>query len=193
MEASMKKTRMYLLGSSVLGLALCAATSAQAGAPEPDVKVEETTVETTATVEPAVAAPAPPEEKDRPRGLYVGGTVGGSFFEGPGNNSRIFNHTTGDVNQDGAVVADDASAVKRSFFRSVTNEGSDADSYSLFRDVNGSGAILADDFSEVKKRFFTRLPNGEPAAAGVAVARNVAPLRTRPVARALFADAPLLG
>jgi len=98
----MKKTRMYLLGSSVLGLALCAAATAGA---EGDVKVDSTAVETTAAPEAAVAAPAPPEDKDKPRGLYMGGSVGGSFFEGPSHNSRIFNHSTGDANQDGVPDA----------------------------------------------------------------------------------------
>jgi hypothetical protein len=84
------------------------------------------------------------------------------------------------VDSSGAVVAADASAVERSFFRTVSDPGLWPDS--IFRDVNGSGAILADDFTEVKKRFFTRLPSGEPGAA------PVAPSATR----SLFGTTPLL-
>ena len=64
----------------------------------------------------------------------------------------------GDVNRNGAVVANDFSEVKHKFFSTVTNVGSGQRRYSVFHDVDGSGTILANDFSEVKKRFFGRLP-----------------------------------
>jgi uncharacterized delta-60 repeat protein len=102
-----------------------------------------------------------------------------------------FNVLPGDVDRGGTVVA--AGAVKRSFFRTVSNPGVWPDPYSIFRDVDGSGAILADDFSEVKKRFFTRLPAGEPTPVPAAItAQAAAPLRSRSVARSLFGAAPVL-
>jgi hypothetical protein len=70
----------------------------------------------------------------------------------------------GDVNRNGVVLADDLSAVKRSFFRSTNNPGIGDDAYSIFRDLDGSGSILANDFSEVKRRFFNRLPEAQVVA-----------------------------
>jgi hypothetical protein len=90
------------------------------------------------------------------------------------------------------VVAEDASAVKRSFFRTIGDPVSnDANRYSIHRDVNGSGSILADDFAEVKKRFFTRLPATEPAPIPV-TAQAAAPARQRRATRTLFATSPVL-
>lgn len=105
----MKKTKL-VLGSSLLSLALCAAVAADAA--------DEVVVEETTAVEPAGAdaspagevAEAPEEEKAEPRGFYVGGTIGGSFFEGPSKGSRIFNDSTADSNNDGqpdAFTVDD--------------------------------------------------------------------------------------
>jgi opacity protein-like surface antigen len=105
MEGSMKKS-LLVMGSSLLGLALFAAVAAEAA---DDVVVEgaapaETTVKETTTVEttaPAEVAAAPEAEAPSPRGFYMGGSVGGSFFEGAGKNSKIYNHSTADTNNDG--------------------------------------------------------------------------------------------
>jgi opacity protein-like surface antigen len=91
MEESMKKTRMFLLGSSLGAALLMGAAHAEAAdevvveqpAPAADQAVTATETETTTT--------ETKEEKVSPRGLYVGGAVGGSFFTGPGKHSRIFN------------------------------------------------------------------------------------------------------
>ena len=102
----------------------------------------------------------------------------------------------GDVNQSGAVLADDFSDVKKKFFRSTAAPGAAGDTqYTVFHDVNGSGSILADDFSEVKKRFFDTLQGGAAApAAHPTAAAIAAPTRPRtlPVTRSLFGDQPLL-
>jgi opacity protein-like surface antigen len=99
MEESMKK-RMFLLGSSVLGLALTAGAAQAADDVQVEVApagtaVEATTTETTVTE-------TKEEEKPQTRGFYVGGSVGGSFFSGPGLNSNIFNN-----DRDGTVEANE--------------------------------------------------------------------------------------
>jgi len=92
MEGSMK-TRMFLLGSSLLGIAMCAAVAAEA-ADEP--------ASNAAAIAASNAAEATPKDDSiKSRGLYAGGSVGGSFFDGAGKNSRIFNHSTADSNGDG--------------------------------------------------------------------------------------------
>src|SRR5688572_19947787 len=101
-EGSMKKN-LFVLGSTVLGLALCTAVAAEAA---DEVIVEETTVTETAPVPPPPPAPAevaeaPEENKDKPRGFYAGGGIGGAFFEGPGKNSKIFWSDPNDDNGDG--------------------------------------------------------------------------------------------
>jgi subtilisin-like proprotein convertase family protein len=78
-----------------------------------------------------------------------------------------FNVLQGDVNNNGAVLADDFSDVKKRFFKDTTDTTSNDTSYSPYQDVNGDGTILAFDFSEVKKRFFDALP---PAAASAQAA-----------------------
>ena len=75
-----------------------------------------------------------------------------------------FNVLQGDVTNNGQVLADDFSDVKKRFFKDTTDTTSTDTSYSAYQDVNGDGTILAFDFSEVKKRFFDALP---PAAASV--------------------------
>ena len=96
-------------------------------------------------------------------------TTGGSFPSGDGTPGGDFtfrvNVLPGNVNRTGPVLANDASDVKTRFFRSTTNPGSGANTYSIFHDVDGSGSILADDFSGVKSRFFSTLPGPEPSAA----------------------------
>jgi hypothetical protein len=100
----------------------------------------------------------------------------------------------GDVDQSGAVLADDASAVKRRFFRSGAAPGPAGDArYTVFHDVDGNGSILASDFSEVKKRFFDSLPAAPVAPAAAAPAAAAAAPRRRPAARELFGAAPVLG
>jgi opacity protein-like surface antigen len=96
MEGSMKK-QMFVLGASVLGLVLYAASPAAAGGPgEPVVE------EPTAAPAPAdVAAPPKEENADKPRGFYVGGSFGYDYWEGPSKGSRIFNDSTADANGDG--------------------------------------------------------------------------------------------
>ena len=111
---------------------------------------------------------------DRPLGnLTTGGengvkvqmnVAGGGVADAP--YTLQLNALQGDVNQTGAVLADDFSDVKKKFFRSTSAEGPAGDTqYTVFHDVNGSGSILADDFSEVKKRFFDNFQGGLPAAA----------------------------
>lgn len=68
---------LAMLGASMLGIVLCGAASARA--------------------EEGAAAAS--------RGFYVGGSVGGSFFEGPSKNSKIFNRSTADSNGDGRADA----------------------------------------------------------------------------------------
>ncbi len=92
----MKKTKL-VLGSSLLSLALCATVPANAA---DDVAVEDATTAEAGSPAGEVAA-APEAEKANPRGFYVGGTIGGSFFEGPSKGSRIFNSSTADSNGDG--------------------------------------------------------------------------------------------
>ena len=83
-----------------------------------------------------------------------GGGAGGDF-------RLLLPVLPGDVNRNGAVVANDFSEVKQKFFSTVNNVGSGNRQYSIFHDVDGSGAILASDFSEVKRRFFGRLPDDD--------------------------------
>lgn len=100
------KKNLLVMGSSLLGLALFAAVAAEAAddvtvegaAPAAGATVTETTTVTTA---PAEVAAAPAEEAPKQRGFYIGGSVGGSFWEGAGRNSKIFNHSTADSNGDG--------------------------------------------------------------------------------------------
>lgn len=112
----MKKTKL-VLGSSLLSLALCGAVAAQAA---DEVVVEETTAPAEASPAADVAK-APEENKDKPRGFYAGGSIGGSFFEGPSKGSRIFNDSTADSNGDGepdAFTVDDIGE-KENFMWSV--------------------------------------------------------------------------
>jgi opacity protein-like surface antigen len=115
-DGSMKK-KMLVLGSSVLGLALCAAVAAEAaddvvveGAPAETTVTETTTVETTA---PAEVAAAPEEDKVKPRGFYAGGGIGGSFFTEPSKGSRIF--WDPDENSDGIPDDDNGDGVADAF------------------------------------------------------------------------------
>jgi len=55
----------------------------------------------TETTETTVTKTETKTEEVKPRGFYAGGGIGGSFFEGPGNHSRIFNRSTLDTNFDG--------------------------------------------------------------------------------------------
>lgn len=87
------KTRMFLLGSSLLGIAMCAAVAAEAA--------DEPASNAAAIAASNAAEAAPKDDAIKPRGLYAGGSIGGSFFDGPGKNSRIFNHSTADSNGDG--------------------------------------------------------------------------------------------
>jgi subtilisin-like proprotein convertase family protein len=86
---------------------------------------------------------------------------------GAGGAAYVLNFSVlqGDVNNNGAVLADDFSDVKKRFFKDTTDNTTTDTSYSPYQDVNGDGTILAFDFSEVKKRFFDALP---PAAAAMA-------------------------
>jgi len=109
------KKKLLVLGSSMLGLALCAAVAAEA-ADEPAVVVEtagEAPASNAAAIAASDAAAAVPEDNSvKSRGFYVGGTVGGSFWEGPSKGSRIFNDSTADNNGDGrpdAFTVDDIS------------------------------------------------------------------------------------
>jgi opacity protein-like surface antigen len=90
------KKRMFVLGSSLLGLALCGALPA--GAEEPASNAA-------AIAASDAAAAAPKDDGPKSRGFYVGGTVGGSFFDGAGRNSKIFNSSTADSNKDGRADA----------------------------------------------------------------------------------------
>jgi opacity protein-like surface antigen len=95
------KKNLLVLGSSVLGLALCTAVAAQAA---DEVVVEGATTETTVTTEttaPAEVADAPKEDEVKPRGFYAGGGIGGSFFSEPSKGSRIFWDNPDDDNGDG--------------------------------------------------------------------------------------------
>jgi opacity protein-like surface antigen len=97
------KKNLLVLGSSVLGLTLCAAVAAQA-ADEVVVEGTETTT-VTETTAPAEVAAAPEEDKAKPRGFYAGGGIGGSFFTGPSKGSRIFWDDPTDQNGDGQADA----------------------------------------------------------------------------------------
>jgi len=78
--------------------------------------------------------------------------------------SFAFNVLPGDVNQNGSVLADDFSGVKKRFFKDTSDLTATDTSYSPLYDVTGDGTILANDFSEVKKRFFDTLPAATAAA-----------------------------
>jgi opacity protein-like surface antigen len=86
------KKRMFVLGSSLLGLALCSSVA---------VAEEEPASNAAAIAASDAAAAKPKDEGKKSRGFYVGGTVGGSFFDGAGKNSKIFNDSTADSNGDG--------------------------------------------------------------------------------------------
>lgn len=96
----MKMKRMFLMGS-LCAAALTTAAIAQAA---DDVVVEETVVtEAPASNSAAIAASdaaaaAPKDDSAKLRGFYGGGSIGGSFFSGPGKNSRIFNRGDDDDN-----------------------------------------------------------------------------------------------
>jgi hypothetical protein len=92
---------------------------------------------------------------------------------GAGGAAYVLNFSVlqGDVNNNGAVLADDFSDVKKRFFKDTTDNTTTDTSYSPYQDVNGDGTILAFDFSEVKKRFFDSLP---PAAAAASAANPFA-------------------
>lgn len=90
----MKKTKLFLLGSTVISLALGATVAAQAAD-----DAEPTNAAAVAEANKAEAAPK--DEAPKPRGFYLGTTIGGSFFEGSGKNSKIYNHSPLDENQDG--------------------------------------------------------------------------------------------
>lgn len=101
------KKKLFVMGSSLLGLALCAAVAAEA-ADEP--VVEAPAAEAPATNAAAIAASdkaaaAPEEGAPQPRGFYAGGSIGGSFFDGTSKGSRIFNESSDDSNGDGQADA----------------------------------------------------------------------------------------
>jgi hypothetical protein len=133
----------------------------------------------------ATWALATPLRADRVRVEF--GAAGGNTLVG---GEQLFglwlNVLPGDVNRSGAVLADDASGLKKRFFSTAAAPGTGASAYSVFADVNGDGAILASDFSEVKKRFFTTLP-GAAAAAPQGAATSAPVRRTRPASRDLLA------
>jgi opacity protein-like surface antigen len=91
----MKMTKLFLLGSSVIGLALGAAVAAQAATDEAPA------TNAAAIADANKAAAEPKDESPKSRGFYAGTSIGGSFFEGPGKNSKIFNHDPADTNGDG--------------------------------------------------------------------------------------------
>jgi len=86
------KKRMFVMGSSLLGLALCGTLAAAEEAPATNAA---------AVAASEAAAAAPKDDGVKTRGFYAGGTVGGSFFDGAGRNSKIFNDSTADSNGDG--------------------------------------------------------------------------------------------
>ncbi|MFN2375025.1 MAG: outer membrane beta-barrel protein [Candidatus Binatia bacterium] len=92
------KKKMLLLSSSLLGMALCAAVAAEAA---DEAVVEDAPTNAAAIAASDAAAAAPADDGAKLRGFYVGGTIGGSFFENPSKGSRIFNSDTGDSNGDG--------------------------------------------------------------------------------------------
>lgn len=92
----MKKKMMFLTGSSLLGLALCGVVAAQAA---DDVASD--VADTSASVDAA----APAEDAPKPRGFYLVGSFGGSFYEGASKGSEIFNSSTADSNGDGNADA----------------------------------------------------------------------------------------
>lgn len=86
------KKRMFVLGSSLLGLAIYSSAAIAEEAPATNA----------AAVAASEAAEAAPKDNGiKQRGFYGGATIGGSFFEGPGVNSKIFYSGTGDSNGDG--------------------------------------------------------------------------------------------
>src|SRR5438552_3527791 len=75
-------------------------------------------------------------------------TVRGGGTDGNDLALRL-NVLQGDVNQDGIVLAQDFSDLKKRFFRTAADPGPAGDAqYTAYHDVDGSGDILANDFSE---------------------------------------------
>jgi len=103
------KKKLLALGSSLLSLAMCTAVAAEAA----DVPAAEAPASNAAAIAASDAAAAAPEDiSTKPRGFYAGGSVGGSFFEGPSKGSKIFYDGSGDGNGDGqadAFTVDDLS------------------------------------------------------------------------------------
>ncbi|HEY2774264.1 MAG TPA: outer membrane beta-barrel protein [Candidatus Binatia bacterium] len=85
------KTRMFVCGASVLALAFGTAVAAHAA--EAPKAATSTVTETTTTTKDETAKPL--------RGFYAGGSIGGSFFQGPGLHSKIFYSTANDHDGDG--------------------------------------------------------------------------------------------
>lgn len=96
----MKKKRLFLLGSSLFGIALGAAVAAEAADDEGNGASNAAAIAAS-----DAAAAAPKDDSPKSRGFYVGGSVGGSFFDGSGNQSKIFNSNPADVNGDGVSDA----------------------------------------------------------------------------------------
>ena len=90
------KKRMFVLGTSLLGLALCSSAAVAEEAPATNAA---------AVAASEAAAAAPKDDGVKTRGFYVGGTVGGSFFDGAGRNSKIFSRSGADSNNDGRADA----------------------------------------------------------------------------------------
>ena len=96
------KKKLFVLGSSLLGLAMCAAVAAEA-ADEPAAEAPASNAAAIAASDAAAAAPEDTSAKSR--GFYAGGSIGGAFFEGPSNGSKIFNSSLSDSNADGQADA----------------------------------------------------------------------------------------
>jgi opacity protein-like surface antigen len=94
----MKTKRMFLMGS-LCAAALTAATLAEAA--------DEVVVEGATTTETTVTTETKEEDEVKPRGFYGGGSIGGSFFDGPSKGSNIFNDSSADDNGDGVPDAFD--------------------------------------------------------------------------------------
>ncbi len=99
----MKMKRMFLMGS-LCAAALTAAAIAEAA---DDVVVEAPASNSAAIAASDAAASAPKDDTVKLRGFYGGGSIGGSFFEGGGKHSRIYNRSSGDDNGDGVPDAFD--------------------------------------------------------------------------------------
>lgn len=96
--------------------------------------------------------------------------AGDTFPSGNGESGGDFcfrvNINPGDVNRNGTVNAIDIGQVRARQLTSLTNAGTDPNTYSVFKDVSGDGRINAIDLAITRANFLKLLPTREPDGFG---------------------------